>query len=138
MRTGERGNTLVGELVALAIVGAAVMMLLGAFGPSSRGVSLVRRRVVAENLARRQMETIKGAEYQSDYPTLDIENRRNYSVGLDVSYWISTTGPFTVATPAPGEDSGLQCITVTVSYTPSNRLLYELVSYKGRRGQGEN
>jgi type II secretory pathway pseudopilin PulG len=131
MRVGERGNTLVGELVALAIVGAAVMMLLGAFGPSSRGVSLVRRRVVAENLARRQMEEIKDAEYQSDptdvpYPAVSEDN---YDVDISVSYWLSDTETFTSSV----HDHGLQWITVTVSYTPSSRVLFRLADYKGDR-----
>ena len=131
MRVGERGNTLVGELVALAIVGAAVMMLLGAFGPSSRGVSLVRHRVVAENLARRQMEEIKGADYQPDptavpYPSV---SEPNYEVDVSVSYWLSDTETFGGSV----HDDGLQWITVTVSYQPSGRLLFRLADYKGDR-----
>lgn len=131
MRRGERGNTLVGELVALAIMGTAVMMLLSAFAPSSKGVALVRKRVIAENLARRQMEAIKAADYQPDptavsYPAV-TEDR--YDVDVGVGYWISSTETFTTSV----HDDGLQCITVTVSYTPANQMLFRLVDYKGDR-----
>lgn len=131
MCADERGNTLLGELVALAIVGTAVMLLLGAFGPSSRGVSLVRQRVIAENLARRQMEAIKAAEYQPDptavpYPAV-TEDR--YEVDVAVGHWLSDTETFTTTV----SDSRLQCITITVSYTPDDEMLFRLVNYKGNQ-----
>lgn len=126
MHIGERGSTLVSELVALAILGTAIVLLLGAFSPASKGVSLVRQRVIAENLARRQMEEIKGAEYQPDYPAVTQDY---YEVDVTVGYWLSDTETFTTTV----SDAGLQCITVTVSYTPTDQMLFRLVNYKGNR-----
>ena len=57
----ERGSTLVGELIALAIVGTALVALLSGLSTSSLGVRVVEHRVSAENVARSQMEEIKKA-----------------------------------------------------------------------------
>jgi len=115
MLSRERGSTLVGELVAVAILGMALVVLLSAISTSIMGVAVVERRVVAENLARTQLETVKAAAYQENpilvpYPTIPVTG--TYSVAVTVTYWISPTGPFTTALQVP--DSGLQCITVTV------------------------
>ena len=75
VRAHERGATFVTELVALAIVGLALLVLISAFSPGSAGVAVVQQRVTAENLARRQMEAIKASPYQvnpttAPYPTV--------------------------------------------------------------------
>ena len=57
----DRGSTLVGELIALAIVGTALVALLSGLSTSSFGVRLVEHHVSAETVARNQMEAIKAA-----------------------------------------------------------------------------
>ena len=133
MRSNERGFSLIEELVALAIMAAAVLMLLGAFSPSSKGVALIRRRVSAETLARSQMEAIKAAPYRSNpagdpYPA--VESTAAYSVTVDVSYWVSPT--FEV--DPPEADGGLQKVVVSVYAlaVPENAMCV-LEGYKGDR-----
>jgi len=125
MLSGDSGSTLVGELVAVAILGLALVVLVGAISTGMMGMAIVEKRVVGENLARRQLETIKAAEYREDpiglpYPTIPVADP--YSVTVTVTHWMSPTGPFTTAMQSP--DSGLQCITVTVNHDgePATRL----------------
>ena len=125
MLSGDSGSTLVGELVAVAILGLALVVLLSAVSTGLMGMAIVEKRVVGENLARRQLEAIKAADYQANpiglpYPTIPVAGA--YSVTVTVTHWISPTGPFTTAAQSP--DSGLQCITVTVSHDgePATRL----------------
>jgi len=131
----ERGSTLVGELIALAIVGTALVALLSGLSTSSLGVRMVERRVSAENVARSQMETIKAAPYQpapaaAPYPTVSVPS--GYDVTIDVSYWMTATGTFT-STP-PETDSGLQRIRVEVRSTGEpDSLAFALEDYKGDR-----
>ena len=111
----ERGATLVETLVTVAIVSIVFTAFLTAVSVGSFGVSVVRERVTAENLARAQLEYIKSYTYTvgaTSYPT--IEHREDYPIMIDISYWYSqTTGtqPFTSTTSL---DSGMQWITVTV------------------------
>ena len=127
MLSGDSGSTLVGELVAVAILGLALVVLLSAISTGMMGMAIVEKRVVGENLARRQLEEIKAAEYQENYPAIPVASP--YSVAVTVTHWVSPTGPFTTAMQSP--DSGLQCITVTVSHDgePATRL----EGFKARR-----
>ena len=124
MLSTESGSTLVGELVALGILGMALAVLLSAICTSMMGTAIVEQRVVAENLARTQLEAIKAAGYQEDpaaipYPTIPVAD--TYSLTVAVTHWISPTGPFTDAQPS---DCGMQRITVTVNHNgePVSRL----------------
>lgn len=129
----ERGSTFIGQLVALAIVGSALVLLLGAFAPSGTGVAVVRQRVSAENYARKQMEAIKAAPYQPNptvqpYPTVAMNP--GYSATIEVSYWISATQIFSSTV----NDDGLQHITVKVySVSRPGAPLVTLEDYKGER-----
>ena len=133
MATEERGTTLVGELVTLAIIGLALIMLLAGLASSGRGLALVQARVMASNCARRQMEAIKAASYRANptvepYPT--VETTGIYSASVEVSYWISTT----FQSPVPGQDYGLQFITVTVySILDLSEPVLTLENFKGDR-----
>ena len=133
MRSNERGFSLIEELVALAIIAAAVMMLLAAFSPSSKGVALIRRRVTAQAIARSQMEAIKAAPYRSN-PAVDpypaVQSTSGYSLTVDVGYWVSPT--FT--TEFPETDGGLQKIAISVyALAVPQTPMCVLEGYKGDR-----
>jgi type II secretory pathway pseudopilin PulG len=131
----ERGSTLVGELIALAIVGTALVALLSGLSTSSLGVRVVERRVSAENVARSQMEAIKAAPYQPNpaaapYPTVSVPS--GYDLTIGVSYWMTATGTFT--STLPETDSGLQRIRVEVRPAGEpDSIAFALEDYKGDR-----
>ncbi|OGO04294.1 MAG: hypothetical protein A2Y73_00175 [Chloroflexi bacterium RBG_13_56_8] len=126
----QRGATLLGELLALAIVGGALFILLTGLSTSSRGVAVEEQHVTAENYARKQIEAIKAVPYQANptvvpYPTIEVEE--NYEVEVQVTYWLSPTGPFVpVVQPA----SGLQNIQVQVFAEGESQPTFILDTYK--------
>ncbi len=131
----ERGTTLVGELLAIAIIGTVVVVLLSGLSASGLGVAVVRQRVTAENYARQEMEAIKMASYRANpttvpYPMVTIS--APYSMSVGVRYWISPT--FTVSVPVSGTDQGLQEITIDVyAEQATTSPVFTLQGYKGER-----
>ena len=129
----EAGYSLLGELVALGLLGATLVILLNGLGLSSRSVMMMERRVSAEGYARRQVELIQSADYQVDptavpYPTVAASGV--YSLTLGVNYWMPDSETFQEA--LPDTDSGLQRVTVSV-YTQADPSVpvFTLESYKG-------
>jgi len=110
----EEGTTLVEELVTVAIIGIGIVILVAMITTGVVGVRQVDDRVLAESLARSQLEIIKDAAYQADpvsvpYPA--VAPIPNYSVAVGIEYWNATTSAFVAAV----RNDGLQKITVTVS-----------------------
>lgn len=131
---GQRGVSLLGELVAIAIIALALVIFVLGLAASGQGVRLVDYRVSAENLARRQMELIKAAPYQANptvvpYPTLVAPTR--FTIETEVAYWIpEPTATFQESLPET--DHGLQRITVRiVSVSDPDAPVFTLQGYKG-------
>lgn len=132
MMREQRGGSLVGDLVTLAIVGAALLIMLMGLSTSSGSVALVEQRVSAENYARQQIELIKQAAYRPNptaqpYPT--VQPSGIYTHSVEVTYWISATQTFSGSPPTP--DNGMQKITVRVY--GNGRPLFVLEDYKVNR-----
>ena len=111
---GEEGQSLVEVLVAIAITGLCLVIVIAGLSTGSMGVRTAGDRVTAENLARSQLELIKDAVYSPDptaspYPT--VSPMPGYSVAVGIEYWIAPSGPFTSAV----RNDGLQKVTVSVS-----------------------
>ena len=110
----EEGTTLVEELVTVAIIGIGIVILVAMITTGVVGVRQVDDRVLAESLARSQLEIIKDAAYQADpvsvpYPA--VAPIPNYSVAVGIEYWNASSSTFVSAV----RNDGLQKITVTVS-----------------------
>lgn len=110
----EKGTTLVEELVTVAIIGIGIVILVAMITTGVIGVRHVADKVLAESLARSQLEIIKDAAYQADpvstpYPA--VAPIPNYSVAVGIEYWNASTSTFVSAV----RNDGLQKITVTVS-----------------------
>lgn len=135
MHVRESGATLVGELLALAIIGSVIVIMLSGLSTSSAGVAIVRQRVTAENYARQQMEMIKAAAYRVDptavpYPSVALTS--SYTMTVGIRYWISPT--FTITVPTAELDQGLQEVTVSVASSRAPETsLFVLQGYKGNR-----
>ena len=131
----EGGYSLISVLVALAIVGMTLMILLGGLSTGALGAAVVTQRTSAENYARGQIEMIKEAPYAlnpttTPYPL--IGSTGIYTAEVTVSYWVSPT--FTSTVPAPEDDQGLQQIGITVySSQMSGGPVFRLEGYKGAR-----
>jgi Tfp pilus assembly protein PilV len=103
-RHGEEGVGLVEALIAVAILGLALTALLSAVSTGSMAVSRTEERVTAENLARSQLEYTKSQPFQplpASYVTV-TPSPADYAVAV-------------TADVAPGGDSGVEKITVTVT-----------------------
>lgn len=112
----EKGTTLVEELVTVAIIGIGIVILVAMITTGVIGVRQVADKVLAESLARSQLEIIKDAAYRADpvsgpYPT--VAPIPNYSVAVGIEYWNASTSEF--VPDVRNDDDGLQKITVTVS-----------------------
>ncbi|MBC7256281.1 MAG: hypothetical protein H5T66_09295 [Chloroflexi bacterium] len=135
MGARERGATFVSELIALAIIGAVIMILLSGISTAGAGVVAIREHITTENYARLQLEAIKAAPYRVNptaepYPTIAVPS--HYTVTVDVRYWVSPT--FTTTVPSEEEDQGLQEITIVVYSARSPfEPAFQLQGYKGNR-----
>jgi Flp pilus assembly pilin Flp len=110
----EKGATLVEELMTVAIISFGIVILVAMITTGVIGVRTVDDKVLAESLARSQLEMIKDAAYEaypgtSPYPS--VTTISGYIVSVSIEYWNAGSGSFT---PTQWND-GLQKITVTVS-----------------------
>jgi len=108
---GEAGDSLVEILAAVAIIATTLTVLVLSLSTGALGVRTANQLTTATNLAIAQLESIKAAEYVTDtasYPPIPTDG---YTISQDISYWDGSS-----FTSIPGVDSGMQWITVTVSY----------------------
>ena len=81
----ERGVALVESLIAVAILGTTVVTLIIALATGSIAIRETDQEVVAQSLARTQLEYIKGYAYDPDattYPTVSAPTGYTISVGV--------------------------------------------------------
>ncbi len=107
----EHGATLVEELMTVAIISFGIVILVAMIYTGVVGVRLVDDKVVAESLARSQLEIIKDAAYDADpssYPS--VTGIPGYVVTVKIEFWDAASS----FNPDP-PDNGMQKITVTVS-----------------------
>jgi len=108
----EEGSTFAGQLVALAILGITISVLIGGLFSSGAGALTVRQEVDAHNIARTQIEAIKRSPLATSYTPLPTSS--SYSVDIGVEE-IGTS---------------LQKITITVTSVHQSRTVCVLESYK--------
>lgn len=110
----DLGFSLVEQLVALAIMSTAIVVLLAGLMTAARGISLFADRVTAQSLARSQLEMIKDSPYIADptanpYPAVSAPAA--YTLTTSVEYWDSASETFRSAV----QNDGMQRITVEVN-----------------------
>jgi prepilin-type N-terminal cleavage/methylation domain-containing protein len=132
---GERGESLVEVLVAVAVIAVVLGGFIAALSTGVFSVAVVRERVTAENLARAQLECIQSHPYirgaaPISYTTACAATQPStYPVDLSISYYSPTsTPPFT---SIPEFDSGLQWITVTIYH--KGEPVFRIEDYKAER-----
>jgi Tfp pilus assembly protein PilV len=115
----QKGIGLVEALVAVAILGTAVVAFIAALSAGSLSVGEQNRETVAQGMAQTQMEYTKHENYNpsaATYPVLAVPD--TYSVSVDVS-------------AVPGSDENIQKITVTVLKDGTN--IFTISDYKVKR-----
>jgi len=61
--SGQKGQTLIEVLIAIAILGMIAVPFLTALSTSSRGIIVADERTTAESLVRSEMEYVKNCDY---------------------------------------------------------------------------
>ncbi len=133
----ERGTGLVEILVSVAIIAIVLTTFLAALSTGIFGVSVVRERVTAENLARAQLECIQHHPYIDGAAPVSytiacpvtVPTLLSYHSDLSISYWHAPTETFT-STPGLDEE-GMQWITVTISH--KGEPVFAIENYKAKR-----
>jgi type II secretory pathway pseudopilin PulG len=123
----QQGATLVEELVAVAIIGMGIVILIAMITTGVIGVRQIDDKVVAESLARSQLELIKNASYQPDpvsNPYPGVTPIPNYSVAVEIEYWEASSSRFVSGL----RNDGLQKIIVTI--TSDGTTLTQTAAYK--------
>lgn len=122
----EKGLTLIEVVIALAIVGLTIMVLLQILPVAIVGTSRARAGVNVANLAGSQMESIKQQTFWAAYsPVSPIPD------GFTIA--ITTSVPVTYGYPSPSfaqTTDTVQLVTVTVTGPYGSR---SLGGYKARR-----
>jgi len=115
----EEGLTIVESLIAVAIVGVALVAFAVALSTGSLAVWESDQEVTVQSLARTQMEYIKGYPYDPDattYPTVNATD--NYSISVAV-------------TSVPDTDTNIQKVTANISR--DGQVLLTVEDYKVNR-----
>lgn len=115
----ERGLGLVESMVAVAILGVAVVVFVTALSTGSIAVREREQEAVAQGLVRTQLEYTKGYPYDSEattYPAVDTP--QGYAISVIVS-------------SVPDTDSDIQKVMVTISREGTDILTVE--DYKVNR-----
>ena len=127
LRCDERGQALVEELIALAILALSVGIILTSITTGTAGVKAKHQQVTAEALARSQLELIINAPYSpnpvsSPYPS--VASVSGYSVNVNIEYWQASSETFISSV----WNDGMQRVTVSVS--GSEGVILDLTCYK--------
>jgi Tfp pilus assembly protein PilV len=116
--SNERGSGLAESLISVAIAAIAITALVASLSTGSMAIQKSDERITAENLARSQMEDIKGQTYSSSGAYSTITAPDGYTISIATS-------------AIDSRDIGdIQKVTVTVTYGTDS---FILETYKANR-----
>jgi len=146
-RSGERGLTMIETLVAVALLATLGVAFISALTTSTNATTLVEKKVDVDQLARTQLEYVKGLDYLPVWHIGDpAPEPPNYykKTPADIYQDIETAGLITlpadyiivVSDPVSvvgenGRDPNIQKITVTIQKDGADLLVLE--EYKVNR-----
>jgi len=139
--SGQKGQTLIEVLIAIAILGMIAAPFLTALSTSSKGIIIADERTTAESLVRSEMEYVKNCNYTSTGFSYEIPPEANNTPWggfhdlddyyADAGYSVNVTGvpidPDTGEALSPG-DIYIQNITVKVYH--GDELVLTTSTYK--------
>ena len=120
----EKGFTLLESLMALAILGVAIVAIVAALVTGSRATLMHSEQATAESLARSQLEYVIGVTgYQ--FAPVDGSNPYGLNPSLDLTGgWVLLTN----VTAVGSTDDGLQRVAVNVSR--NGKQILTIATYK--------
>lgn len=132
-RDSEGGFTLAEVLVAMVILGTAIVAIVGAMGTSIVLADRQRQAVTADALVRTYAERLNKANYQACAPPTQAQYQAgpagmnlaipsNFTVSLvSIQYWNGDGNAATPATFSPtcSTDKGVQQITIRAQSVPN-------------------
>ena len=132
---GQKGQSLIEVLVALAILGVVAVAFLTALTTGSTAIIIADERTTAESLARSELEYIKNSDYDADNnpPQYTEDPSLSYPADYSISIEAIRLDPYGDGTD---NDDGIQKITVKVYHnaTPNPEDLILITStYKVNR-----
>jgi len=142
--SGQKGQTLIEVLIAIALLGMIAVPFLTALSTSSRGIIIADEKTTAESLVRSEMEYVKNSPYNSTGFSYEIPATANNTPPWDPSrtalddryagYSVNVTG--VPIDPDTGEalssgDKNIQNITVEVYH--GNESVLTTSTYKVER-----
>jgi len=137
----ERGMTLIEVLTAMGILAAVGVVFLVAMSTSTKAVIVSQEQISGESLAKSELEYVKSVAYQNAHWSYDLPSNHPYwdathSLPDGYSgYTVKVNAAQMEVNPdnPPGEDDGLQKITVTI--TRGQKTVFTLEGYKCNIGQ---
>ena len=126
------GFTLVEILVAVAILGIAIVGILGAMATFLQVGRIDRSVADLDQVVRTYSETVNGVSYvscASSYPSVTLPPGYTFSAGPTIKYW-NGDNPATFAASC-GTDKGVQQISATVRQTASAQTQSVLIVKNG-------
>jgi type II secretory pathway pseudopilin PulG len=111
----EAGETLAELLVALAILGIAIVVIVGGLGNAIFASNVHRNYATAGTVARNAAETLKDRKLGWDAAGgYTIPDSNGFSVTVLAQCWTADSSPATF-NPCPNGDAGLQQLKVTAT-----------------------
>jgi type II secretory pathway pseudopilin PulG len=113
----EKGYTLIGTIIALALLGVIAVAFLGALVTASNALIITDKHATAESLARSQMEYVKSQGYDA------YNNPPQYALitNIPADYSIVVSAARLDRGQGTTIDTGIQKITVTI-YHPAEEI----------------
>ena len=128
----ESGVTLLETLVALAILGFVAVAFLSGLTTAARATFIADEQATAESLARSEIEYVKSQEYEpAGQYQYRVQREEFETAGYTTDTTVDSIDPDTGETLQPGQDEGIQKITVTVERNGNPIITVE--SYKAQR-----
>jgi len=141
--SGQKGQTLIEVLIAIALLGMIAVPFLTALSTSSRSIIIADERTTAESIVRGEMEYVKNSPYNSTGFSYEVPPTANNTPPWDPSrtalddwyagYSVSVTG--VPIDPDTGEalssgDKNIQNITVEVYHWGEDEPVLTTSTYK--------
>ena len=131
----DTGSSLVDILMAVAIMGVAMVSIVGGMMTASTSANVSRQTAEAQQLTRTYAESVAADAYTAcatSYAATGFSLPAGFARTTVITYWNGTS----FASACPATDSGLQRVSVTVT-SSDNQAVDSLLFTKRLKPSGE-